>query len=384
MSEDRQHHAFSPSTLQNLEACPCYEGTQTEHVRAIAGTRAHKVIETLVDDNLLSDDDAENAAECMDFYNQRKQLMEEDANSAPVGAIFPIIELSETYLPVDDEVFPDGVKATTAGYFDRAIIDHTGTYCEAFDWKFGKWKVTECADNLQAIAYVLGLFKKFSKLEKIRFFFKQPALDLVSEHVFLREQIPSLHLRVKVVVARAREARRTKTFDSANPTIPGCLFCRHIGVCPAVTKFACKVGKKFAPLQVPASVTPSMIQDEKNTGIGMQLAQVLAVWSGAFRSVAADRVLRGAPLPAGYHLVSREGARTVIDTIAFKTIALEILSEEEFSAARKIVLGAVEQAISDKMPRGEKKAAVVKFKADVEQVNAVEKGAGACYLQADD
>lgn len=387
-AEQKYHHPFSPSTLQALEACPCYEGTQTEHPRALAGTRAHKVTETLVDDNLLSDDDAEAAAECLDFYNQRRQLMTEARETARYTAplsepFFEISELSETYLPIDDEVFADGVQATTAGYFDRAIINHTGTYAEMFDWKFGNWKITECENNLQAAAYVLGLFKKFPKLEKIQFFFKQPALNLVSSHTFERKDIPQLYLRIKVVVARARRARVDGDFSTARSSVPVCLFCRHISACPKVADLALKVGKKFAPLQVPESVTPSMVQDPEQTGLAMKLAQVLGVWSDAIKATTADRVLRGAPLPEGYRLVSREGSRKVTDPVAFKTIALEILSEEELESTKKISLGAVETAIGHKMPRGEKKAAIQKFKSDIEAANAVEKGNGAVFLQAD-
>ena len=416
-SEDRVHHPYSPSTLQNLEACPCYEGRQTTHIRAIAGTKAHKVTETLVDDNSLDDDDAEAAAECLDFYQQRLRMLEESRNKI-VGELavqlagddshpditWPnadsqtpeILELQETYLPIDDKVFLELVPnadaeifrilrviGTTAGYFDRAIIDHTGIYAEAFDWKFGLWQIEKCENNLQAISYVLGLFKKFPTLQAVRFFFKQPALDLVSEHLFKREQIPALYLRACVVVARAREARGKGDFSTANPTIPGCLFCKHIGVCPKVADFACKIGSKFAPLKIPASVTPTMIQDPQNTGLGMQLAQVMKVWSDAFRQVTADRVLNnGAPLPAGYKLVTREGSRKVIDMDGFRKQALQILTEEEFSTTLDVSLGAVEKAISDKSPRGFKKDAIKNFKSCLEENNLVERGNGCAYLQA--
>lgn len=388
MSEARQHHAFSPSTLQNLEACPCYEGTQTEHPRAIAGTRAHKVTETLVDDNLLGDDDAEAAAECMDFYNQRKELMglnriSKSDTGIPLRLIPEVIELTETYLPIDEEVFADGVIATTAGYFDRAIIDHTGEYCEAFDWKFGKWKVTECENNLQAIAYVLGLFRAYPKLQTIRFYFKQPALNLVSSAAWVREDIPHLYLRIKVVVANARAARNAGDFSTARPSVATCIFCKHVAGCPKVTEFALKVGKKFAPLQIPESVTPSMVQDEKIPDWPCNWRKC-SVWSSAIKSTTADRVLRGGILPEGYHLVSRDGSRKVTDTFKFKVRALEAgLSEEEFDETKKISLGAVETAIGTKSPRGFKKDAIQKFRTNVEEDNAVEKGSGAVYLQAD-
>lgn len=410
MSEERIHHPYSPSTLQSLEACPCYEGKQGEvHIRALEGTKAHKVTETGEDDHTLSDDDAEAAAECMDFYNSRKQLLEEARtkafNEAFAGRtvneklreecrLFPqITELTETYLPVDDELICDSktengqlkmreFTGTTAGYFDRAIISHDGKYAEAMDWKFGQWAIEKCSNNLQAIAYVLGLFKKFPALESVRFFFKQPALSLVSEHLFNRADIPALLLRVKVVVERAREARRRADFGTANPVIPACLFCRHVGVCPKVTAFACKVGSKFAPLIIPDSVTPTMIQDPANTGLAMKLAQVLKVWSEAMRSVTADRVLRGAPLPDGYELRSRDGSRKVINPDQFKKHALEWISEEQYNGTLEVSIGAIEKAIGSNQARGSKKEAIQTFKAILEENNIVERGSPAVFLQA--
>lgn len=400
-TEERIHHPYSPSTLQSLEACPCFEQKQGEvHVRAIAGTKAHKLTETGEDDLTLDDADAEAAAECMDFYNSRKQLMEDARTQWAVErnqiTAPPILELTETYLPVDDEIieintidrkdYAEVTKflGTTAGYFDRVIIDHTGTYAEAFDWKFGDWAIEKCENNLQAIAYVLGLFKKFPRLESIRFFFKQPALALVSDHLFTREQIPALLLRVRVVVERSREARAQKNFSSANPVIPACLFCKHVGVCPAVTSYACRVGSKFAPLIIPESITPTMVQDPANTGLAMKLAQVLKVWSEAMRSVTADRVLRGAPLPDGYEMRSRDGSRKVTDEFKFRMAALDAgLTPSEYEATKDVSIGAVEKAISDKTPRGSKKEAIQTFKRKIEDAgDIVERGSPAVFLQA--
>src|SRR6187551_3557979 len=76
---ERVHHSYSPSSLQSLEACPCYRNKQEVvlHERCIAGTKAHNVTETGEDDKELSDEDAVAAAECMDFYARRVELLEE-------------------------------------------------------------------------------------------------------------------------------------------------------------------------------------------------------------------------------------------------------------------------------------------------------------------
>src|SRR6267142_3971383 len=241
MSESRTHHPYSPSKLQYLEACPCYENRESNHERTLAGTIAHGVAESGKDDNRLGDDDAAAAAECLDFVEQRRRLMQEDALAVP------IIELKETYLPIDDLQFADA-QSTTAGYIDHGFISHDGTYAEIFDWKFGFWPVEQADNNLQGLAYCLGTFHRFPKLEKVRFFFKQPHLQTISDVLVSRADVPALYLRIQVVVARARAARTAGNFDTARPMVPVCNFCAHIAKCPKVTEFACRVGAKFHPL----------------------------------------------------------------------------------------------------------------------------------------
>lgn len=418
MSEDRIHHPYSPSTLGNLEVCPCYEGQQsdTPHERTTAGTRAHDFVESGIDDAKLGDDDAVAAAECLDFVNRRRQLMDEARardiaeragkvfTAAEVNVSPPeILELKEIYLPIDDKTFielrtvrktdPLGrvnfikeqrvVHATTAGYVDRVLIDHTRTAAEMFDWKFGMWPVDEAATNPQGIAYVLGLFKMYPSLKSVRVFFKQPHLDLTSEAVFTVADIPALRLRIQTIVARAREARTANDFKMANPTVPACNFCANLGRCPAVAALACKVGHKFHPLAIPADITPTMVLSGEDTTLAMRLSQVMSVWAGAFRTQTTDRVLRGdAPIPAGFELQQRS-KREVVDGAKFKEIALRHLTEAEYAGICDVPgFGATEEIIKDKAPRGSKKAAVEDFQKNLEDAGAVKRGDPYVFLRA--
>lgn len=412
MSEDRIHHAYSPSTLGNREVCPCYEGQQsaTPHERTTAGTRAHNVVETGEDDNKLGDDDAIAAAECLDFVNQRRQLMEDARDQAIDGYMRvhdgsppEVLDLKEIYLPIDDKSFLEtrtvkkedetgkgifvqeqrAFQATTAGYVDRVLIDHTRTYAELLDWKFGLWPVDGADTNPQGIAYVLGLFKMYPTLERVRVFFKQPHLELTSEAEFTRAQIPELYLRIKTIVARAMAARAADDFATANPTVPACNFCANIGRCPAVAKFACKVGTKFYPLEIPEDITPTMVLSSRDTTLAMRLSQVLAVWAQAFRTQTTDRVLRGdAEIPAGFVLQQRS-KREVIDPALFKEIVLDHLTESEYASICDVPgFGATEEIIKDKAPRGSKKTAIENFQKELEDSGAVERGKPYVFLRA--
>jgi hypothetical protein len=391
MSEERVHHPYSPSSLQSLEACPCYTSRSSDHVRTIIGTIAHKSTETRTDDNRLDDDDAAAVAECMDFYESRKRLMEEDQRKnqqafCPGGVekLPAISELLETYLEIDDCVFEDA-KSTTAGYVDRVVISWDKTHAELFDWKFGFWPIEVAENNLQGIAYALGLFRRYPTLQAAKFWFKQPLINDIQEATFTRAQIPALYLRVQVVVAEAREARRLmkiNDWSKARPMVPACNFCANIGRCPKVTEFACRVGSKFFPLEIPENITPSMVHSPENTVLGLRLAQVLAVWSKAFKTVITDRVIRrDAVPPDGYRLEVRAD-REIVNPVKYKEIALQYLTEQEYTDSLSVSLGAVEKKISEKAPRGNKTAAVDAFKQALLDSGAVEKGAPYSFLKA--
>src|SRR5262245_42770767 len=98
---ERSHHPYSPSTLANREACPYFASRSEQHARSIIGTIAHRATETRSDENELADDDAGFVADCLDFYDRRKKLMEENTKLFPNESP-AIIEYQEVYRSVDE------------------------------------------------------------------------------------------------------------------------------------------------------------------------------------------------------------------------------------------------------------------------------------------
>jgi hypothetical protein len=262
-------------------------------------------------------------------------------------------------------------------------IDHTEKFALGVDLKFGKWAVEECSNNLQAISYVLGLFKAFQELEQVLFYFVQPALDVVDGALFKREQVPELYRRVQTVVARAIEARNSGSWDAAKPAVPVCNFCGAIGRCPKVAEIACSIAKKFAPLNVPGNVTPTFCDLPENTSAALNVAAVMAIWAQAYRSQVTDRVIRrAAPVPPGFILASRS-VRTVVNPKMARDISLGYLTEEEFQSISPFPgFGVLEKLIADKSPRGAKTATMESFKADLNGSGAVVTGQPYAFLRA--
>lgn len=395
MSQERVHHPRSPSKLQFLEACPCYQSKEGKvHARATAGTLAHKVVDSGEDAANLGDDDALAAAECLDFVAQRREILQREADEAYDSRLnenrqgvvsrqdFSVLEIKEQYLPIDDCEFSDS-KSTTAGYIDHAFLSWDRSYGEIIDYKFGMWAVERADNNLQGIAYALGLFNKYSKLQKVRVWFKQPHLDLLTDCLWNREQIPALYLRIKVITQRAYEAQQRNDFSTAAPYTPVCLFCENIGRCPVVINHALNVAKKFHPLAFPESIQPYELEDPKKGGLAMDFVAVMKVFCEGFRKRFTERVISGASeLPAGFAIQRRDGARVISDMKKFETVTKKYLTDPEYQACLEASFGTVEEKISEKTPRGMKTNIIQQYRKELEESGAIARGQPFSFLRA--
>lgn len=398
MSEERKHHACSPSSLQFVEACPPFKNHGEIHAAAIVGTLQHTSTETRQDDASLTDDQAAHVAFCIDFIERRRQLMEEERQREVgrlermpkvMSACFTVpdvLSLSEQFLAIDEieRDFPGIGKesCTTGGYVDQVLISSDRKRAELIDHKFGKWRVTEAATNTQGIAYSLGLFRAYPTLETVTVFFVQPAIEFTTQHTFKRSDIPELYLRIVTIVERRIEALKKADFSMAVPATPTCLFCAQKALCPKLTAFVLRVGKKFSPLDIPESLEISDVLDPKQASIGMKLAQVVGVWADAFKKRTTDRVIcDGAEPPTGYGLHKGTGRRSIVDQAKFKAVALSHLTEAELSETASYSLTETEKQISNKAPRGDKAASVDAFRADAVAFGAVKPGEPFVYLK---
>lgn len=377
-AQTRVHHPYSPSTLQAREACPKYEPKNEDSQASVAGTLQHDAVENSADDDRLKDHEAIAVAECLAYADRI-------AAKYPGGTIF-----KEEYLPIDDETIivqgPGPCRAqqhfagTTAGYPDFVVVSKDGLAAEVIDWKFGKWAVEDAENNLQGMSYLLGVLYRYPNLRSCAVHFVQPHRDEVDRHTFTltRDFVEQTHLRIRVIVRRAEEARKKPNdFSMARPSTSACLFCALVGKCPKVTEFILRVSQKFAPMSLPENISPTRIHDPKDAALGIKLAQVAKAWAEAFRAAATDRALtRDDFIPEGYTLVKMQ-ARKVLDARKLAQIAKNFLPADKAEDVEKlydIPITKVEELIELVTPRGKKKHAVAAFNASLDESGAVDLG----------
>ncbi len=348
---ERLHHPYSPSKLGALEACPSYTGEQGESTAAsLAGTKQHDAVEnrTLGDD--LEDHEAEAVQQCIDYGDR-------------VAAKYPgATIIKEEYLFVDNEIVVDskGVQftGTTGGYCDLVILSADQKTGEVLDYKFGKWSVEDAATNLQGIAYLLGVWRRFPKMETCTVTFLMPHQDTVDSHTFTRDEFPALLLRVKTVVARAIEATKAADYKTACATVAGCLFCGNKGKCAKVTSFCLKLGSKYAPLLIPENVTPSLLSDPKTSTQLMEISQVMAGWAKAVRTQITERAIsEDGWLPEGYVLRKREDKEITSWKKLLSSAKAAGLTREQRREGIKMSMTPLYKGIQDNAPKGDKKKA---------------------------
>lgn len=364
-TEERIHHPCSPSQLQVIEASPCFLARQGDSEASRAGTLQHKAFETR-DFSRLNDEQAEMTEKCIRYFDQVY------AKYAP-GAIV----INEDYLPVDEEVLFEGFVGTTAGYLDSAIVSADKTEADIVDLKFGKWPVEEASNNLQGIAYLLGLRWKYPTLKKVTVHFVLPYLDFIDVHTFHEPEFQALYLRVRAVVERRKYwlfRHRASASVEYFPTQGSCLFCARIGSCPAVQSIALGVSKKYFPLQVPESLDPLLVDDPSEMGALIKLADLMKLYGESARKQITEEALRQERAPDGYKFVqstrpSIKSAKAVVE----KARALGV-KEEVIDEASSITLGPLEEAISQAAPRGQKKKTVTAFREELETEGVVVQG----------
>jgi len=180
------------------------------------------------------------------------------------------------------------------------------------------------------------------------------------------------------VVERAVEAGRdSDDFSTARPNIGACLFCSLVGKCPKVAELAINIGQKFAPLQVPATVTPALISDPKEVSLGIKVAQVVEAWAKSYRSAATNKAVTDPDfIPEGYKLITMT-RRTVEDALEFARLGKKFLPGDKAAEVDKLLdipIGGVEDLIRLCAPRGEKDARVDEFGEQAAQAGILKKG----------
>lgn len=253
---ERGHHPDSPSSLQSSESCALFLNEQRDSAASIAGTLQHKAAETRDFSILESDEQVAAVKAYLDYVDS--------TNAQAFAGLDDVFVLKEIFVSVGSEKTGEYI-GITGGYPDEAYVAETFAYI--YDAKFGRVPIEKTKENLQGIAYALGLFEKFPKLQRVTVCFFAPYQGWSDaeqkeryEHTFLRTDVTALELRIRTVIARKKSAvkqlENTGSWQSATPKNDLCIWCARKGDCKKLHALVIRGSEKHSDFIVPQELNP--------------------------------------------------------------------------------------------------------------------------------
>jgi len=130
---------------------------------------------------------------------------------------------------------------------------------------------------------------------------------------------------------------------------------------PLLRAVALQLGKKYRPLEIPETVTPSLVNNSKDVALGIRLAAIVATWAEAFRRQATARTVEDPNfIPEGYVLVESQ-RRSVVKAHELGKLAKEFIPpmhQHLVDALFDVPIGELEKLVSTWAARGEKEKTV--------------------------
>ena len=363
---ERPHSEFGPSGLKSLKQCRGFKNHGNKSAASEKGDRIHWALENDDPSELLDEDEHDIYLQCRADMAEAREMVENLAGR-------PLDKNQELRLQIDLGC----VK--TFGTAD--VVDIAGEYCLLGDYKSGVSHIDSPPENLQSMAYAIGVFQMFPSVNKIYGFFSVPARHETPSGWYVREHLTEYIETVGRLIMEAAYVRRIWAQNGDIPLellTPGdqCRYCIH-GMenrCPALGALVFDVVKRYdagGALPPEGSIHGSDIDDPETLSRMLPLADIAEKWANGVKYRAKEVAMRDGRFP-GYIIKSMGSPREISDPVALKEFAegcgLEI---DELLKAATFSLSGLTKIVSAKAPRGQKQDAVRQFEEGLELFGAL-------------
>lgn len=362
----RGHHEHSPSSLGPKEACPQYKSRGGTSEAAEAGTRCHEAVEKWVVrkpkrtwSRGLTEEQLEAVERCIQYLKDARAGLSRNHRL-----------LQEYRWLVGNESDP-----LTAGFADIVLVDDI--LAHIIDWKFGIGEVEDAETNPQGIAYLLGVFQKYPRLQYCTVHFVCPFQDVISTHTFSRADLPMLELRIRTIIARASDPTA-----EPRPSAGACIWCAKKATCKPLHDFALQISSKHTELVLPPELRPSHVYDPEYLAAGQEIAGLMESWAKAWKEHARNLVLtEGIEVP-GYEIaqVAKRSITNMREVIAISRAAG--VTDDELNDLLSLPLGKLETLVKARNPEGiTKKDFLESFQEALDEAGATRLGQPFAFLR---
>lgn len=212
--ENNKHHIDGPSSLERRERCPgsllAEQGLPEEtSPDAEEGTFLHECVALSRLDGLTTEQSSA-VQSCIDFRESIK-------NSS---------EVIEAHSEFKLRAVGSDFEELYTGTADEVVVTETGI--SIIDWKFGRVKVEEGANNIQLAAYALAAMQMFGK-DSCTVYVFQPRINASSSYTFTNAM--ALLKYIEAVIARCKQPDAPRISGAKQ-----CKYCKARHTCPELIK----------------------------------------------------------------------------------------------------------------------------------------------------
>ena len=312
---------ISPSLLDNLAACPCFEYKPYEegtNNAAEEGTLLHKALETGEDDDLNGEQQR--------TVEKTRELCRAlltgflDWESAPI----------EKRIELHEQKLPDSFKRR--GMMDRCYVSLASRKALVIDLKTGRaGLIKDAKESLQLANYADMVWVRYPGLvDEVMVVLSSPRTNETSRHVYKYEEWEEIRERIQKVAADADHPFKQPRFHEVL-----CQKCRWFSECPAASKtLAPPVASAVSlPLSVLLRPIGELTVDE--LAQNRAAADLFEKWAEVRKEAIDARVEAERIALPGYTRVQKDGAPFIPSdkTEMAWGLVKDLLSPEQFLAA---------------------------------------------------
>lgn len=263
------HHEHGPSSLNYKRVCPAFRNRPGTSDAAEEGELLHRAVETGYDDAL--------DPEQVELVDKVRSFV----NGATVG--------EDVY--ADHREIRLNVRLNnghdTFGTCDRLMLLGTGRRGLLIDYKFGRLAVPAAEDNLQGMAYAVGVFQLFPKVDKLDVIFLLPRRDEVSRAKFTREKLDEYVGTLTDLFDQITAEDPTRRANKA------CEYCAHAASCLELAKVTTSVVSVPGELVPPTSMDVSLMSAEDIDRFALPMSRLVTKWAEAVKARALELLSSG-------------------------------------------------------------------------------------------
>lgn len=285
---------LSPSTLDNISQCPCFEYrpyTPNSGGAADEGIMLHEAL-------LTGDDDALNEEQVRTLEITR------DFCKAQLTAY-----LNWTDTPVAQRIELHEQKLAGSlglrGLMDKCYASLASRKALVADFKSGRLGlIAEAKDSLQGACYVDMVFHRYPGLiDSVTFALISPRTNEVSTHEYHYTEWESIKERIQKVIDSAEYPFKRPRFHEVL-----CSKCRWFSTCPTANRALVPVVEQT--VSIPASILTKPVEELTETELAQNraAADLFAAWSDLRKKAVDARVMQEGLELEGYTKVRKSGA----------------------------------------------------------------------------